>query len=302
MGANAASTPQADDLSGADRRFRTRTLVSGYAGAVVLYGYFSWWNKDVQRHVVAPDGSVSVQTLRNRTSNFRMADEGWFGQNTVAGGADKLGHAYSFYASTRLLTAALDRWAGQERVEAIWLAGLTSAGVSLAVELFDGYSLKYGFSTADMVMNLVGIGAGMLLESAPRWDEIIDLRWKYWRSADAKWLGERDPIADYSGQTYLVAFKASGIPRLRAIPALRFLELQVGYSSRGYAPHPGQFAPVQPRPHRNLYVGIGLNVSELLNATVFADGGGRSRSVSETLFEYIQLPGTHVLLRHGLDD
>ena len=299
-----ASLPvtHADQDGRSSSRFRTATLLSGYAGAVAAYGYFSWWTKDVQRHVIANDGSVSTQTLSNRTSDFRVSSEGWFGRNTITGGADKLGHAYSFYVSTRLLTSALDRWAGHRREDAIWLAGLTSAGVSLAVEVFDGYSREYGFSTADLVMNLAGIGAGMLLESSPRWDEVIDFRWQYRRSADAKWLGEGDPIADYSGHTYLVAFKASGIPKLRTNPWLRYLEFQVGYGSRGYAPHPGKFAPEQPRPHRNLYVGIGLNLSELLGATVFGNSSGRTRRVTENVLEYLQMPGTNVLVRYGLDD
>ncbi len=283
-------------------RFRTRALLSGYAAGVGVYGYFAWWNKSVERHVIGPDGSVTTQTLPNRTSNFRLSDEGWFGRNTETGGADKLGHTFSFYVSTRLLTSALDRWAGHERADAIWLAGVTSATVSLAVEVFDGYTRQYGFSTADLAMNLVGIGAGMLLESSPKWDEVIDLRWQYWRSADAKWLGETDPIADYSGHTYLLALKASGIESLRSNPWLRFLELQFGYGSRGYAPHPGRFAPVQPRPHRNLYVGIGLNLSELLGATVFKDSTSRTRRITEGFLEYLQVPGTNLLLRYGLDD
>ncbi len=282
-------------------RWRTTALLSGYAAAVGVYGYFSWWDKQVQRHVVGPDGSVTTETLPNRTSNFRVSDEGWFGRNTETGGADKLGHAFSFYVSTRLLTSALDKWAGRERDDAIWLAGLTSAGVSLAVEVFDGYTQQYGFSKADLAMNLVGIGAGMLLESSPKWDDIIDLRWQYWRSADAKWLGERDPIADYSGHTYLLVLKASGFETLRSNPWLRFLELQAGYGSRGYAPHPGRFAPIQPRPHRNLYIGIGLNLSELLGATVF-DGSSRTRRVTEGFLEYLQVPGANALWRYGLDD
>lgn len=281
--------------------WRSRALLAGYAGAVGVYGYLSWWNKDVQRHVVQPDGSVTTETFRNRTSHFRMGNEGWFGRNTVAGGADKLGHAYAFYVSTRLLGSALEQWAGQPREASIVTAGLTSAAVSLAVEVLDGYTLEYGFSAADLAMNLLGVGAGMLLESSPRWDQLIDLRWKYWRSADAKWLGERDPIGDYSGHTYLLVLKASGVPQFRSKPWLRFLELHVGYGSRGYAPHPGPFAPVQPRPHRNLYFGIGLNLAELLGATVL-DRPSRTRRIAETAFEYLQVPGTHVLLRHGLDD
>ena len=298
----AGSSGPADGKDADKVRFRTRALLGGYAAGVGVYGYFSWWNKDVQRHVVGPDGTVTTQTLQNRTSRFRISNEGWFGRGTENGGADKFGHAYSSYVGTRLLTSALDQWAGRDREDAIWLAGVTSATVALVVEVFDGYTLQYGFSTSDLVMNLVGVGAGMLLESSPKWDELIDLRWKYWRSSDAKTLGEYDPIADYSGHTYLLVLKASGVESLRRNSWLRYLELHAGYGSRGYAPHPGRFAPVQPRPHRNLYFGIGVNLSELLGDTVFKGSASRTRRFTETFLEYVQVPGTHLLFRHGLDD
>jgi len=291
----------AEGVSDADRRFRTRALVGGYAVAAGLYGYFSWWGKDVQRHVVNEDGTVTVETLPNRTSDFRFSDEGWFGKDSVAGGADKLGHAFAFYASTRLLSKTLDEWAGQPREQAIRVAALTSAAVSLAIEVFDGYSLEYGFSTSDMTMNLVGIGAGILLETYPQLDRLVDLRLQYWPSSDARKYEQTNPGNDYSGQTYLLVFKASGVPELRRIPWLRFVELQFGYGSRGYAPHPGPYAPDQPVKERNLYYGIGLNVAELLRSTVF-QGPSRTRRVTEGFLEYLQVPGTNWLVEHKLDE
>lgn len=288
-------------ISDADRRFRTRALVGGYAVAAGLYGYFAWWGKDVQRHVVNEDGTVTVETLPNRTSDFHFNDEGWFGKDTVNGGADKLGHAFAFYASTRLLGKTLDEWAGQPREQAIRIAALTSAAVSLAIEVFDGYSLEYGFSNSDMAMNLLGIGAGVLLETYPQLDRLIDLRLQYWPSGDARKYGQTNPGNDYSGQTYLLVFKASGVPELRRHSWLRFVELQFGYGSRGYSPHPGPYAPDQPVKERNLYYGIGLNVAELLRSTVF-QGPSRTRRVTEGFLEYLQVPGTNVLVEHKLDD
>jgi hypothetical protein len=288
-------------VSDADRRFRTRALVGGYAVAAGLYGYYAWWGKDVQRHVVNEDGSVTTETLPNRTSDFHFSDEGWFEKDSVAGGADKLGHAFSFYVSTRLLAKTLDEWAGQPRQDAIRIAALTSAAVSLAIEVFDGYSLEYGFSSSDMAMNLLGVGAGMLLETYPQLDRLIDLRLQYWPSSDSRKYGQTNPGNDYSGQTYLFVLKASGVPELQRNPWLRFAELQLGYGSRGYAPHPGPYAPEQPVKQRNLYFGIGLNVSELLRRTVFK-GPSTTRRVTEGVLEYLQVPGTNLLYEVNLDD
>lgn len=295
--AEAATTGAVSD---ADPRFRTKALLGGYAAGVALYGYFSWWGKDVQRHIVNEDGSVTVETMPNRTSDFHRSDEGWFGEDSVAGGADKLGHAFAFYASTRLLTAALNEWAGQPRADAILLAAVTSGAVSLAIEVFDGYSVEYGFSTADMVMNVLGIGAGMLLETYPRLDELIDFRLQYWPSSDSRKYGQTNPGNDYSGQTYLLVFKASGVPELQRNPWLRYVELQFGYGSRGYSPHPGPFAPEQPVKERNLYFGIGLNLTEVLRRTVFKEPS-TTRRVTEGFLEYLQVPGTNLLYEHKLD-
>jgi len=289
------------DISDSDRRFRTRALVGGYAVAAGLYGYYAWWGKDVQRNVVNEDGTVTTETLPNRTSDFHFSDEGWFGKDSVAGGADKLGHAFSFYVSTRLLAKTLDEWAGQPRADAIRIAALTSAAVSLAIEVFDGYSLEYGFSPSDMAMNLVGIGAGMLLETYPQLDRLIDLRLQYWPSSDSRKYGQTNPGNDYSGQTYLFVLKASGLPELQGNPWLRYLELQFGYGSRGYAPHPGPYAPDQPVKERNLYVGVGLNLSELLTST-FMKTPSVTRRITEGVLEYLQVPGTNWLYEIKLDD
>lgn len=299
----AASADQPDVTAAIDRNrshWRRNALLGGYVLGVGVYGFYSWWDKDVQRNRITESGDVVTETVPNRTSDFHVSDEGWFGKDTPNGGADKLGHAFSFYVSTRLMTRALE-WAGEERDRAIWTAGLTSAGVSLAVEIMDGYTLEYGFSREDLIMNLAGIGTGMLLEYYPAWDDAIDLRWQYWPSDDARKYGETDPIADYSGQTYLLVAKASGIPRLRDHRWLKYLEFQVGYGSRGYQPTPGPFAPDQPEKSRNFYYGIGLNLSEVLDATVFKGSGSRTQRITDTALEYLQVPGTNLLVEHNID-
>ena len=96
-------------------------------------------------------------------------------------------------------------WVTVER--AVKTAGLTSAAVSLAIEVFDGYSLEYGFSKEDLIMNLLGIGTASWLELHEDWDQVIDFRFRYKRSQPAKEFGENDAISDYSGQTYLLALK-----------------------------------------------------------------------------------------------
>lgn len=274
------------------RDFRTKMLIGGYTTAVALYGFSSWWTKDVERHVMLDDGTIVTETFKNRTSNFFVRNEGWLDEDSPNGGADKLGHAFSSYLSTRLMTRSFE-WAGHNRETATELAAITAASVMVGVEIFDGFTREYGFSKEDLIMNLAGVGTGILMEKYPQLDDVIDIRFHYWRSDNAKEMGETDPISDYSGQTYLVAIKGSGIPALKNNWFTRYLELAVGYGSRGYQPTRGQFAEPFPK-ERNLYVGLSLNLSQVLNDTWFKDNTEKTltQDIMENTLEYLQLPGT----------
>jgi hypothetical protein len=240
---------------------------------MAAYGKAKWWDEGF-------------------TGNFESENERWFGQNTYAGGADKLGHAFFAYTGTRLLTRAFE-FIGNEPQPALKFGFWTTLGIMTAVEVADGYSKQYRFSAQDAVMNLIGAGAGYLLERNADVDRLIDLRLHYKASANSSW----DPGGDYSGQTYLLVFKASGIAALRAHEPLRYLELAIGYGSRGYENSSPSFEH-----RRNVYYGISLNVSELLRQTVYR--GNREPSLfqkgTEMFFEYIQVPGTGIAAKHRL--
>lgn len=266
-------------LSENDRNFRTGALIIGGVGGVLAYGSKNWWQ----------DGF---------TGDFRTVDEGWFGQDTYAGGADKLGHAYFSYAGTRLLRHAFE-WAGNDKDTSIILSAATVLGTLAAVETLDGFSEKWKFSKEDLIMNVLGTGLGLVFEKNKQLDDLIDLRLQYWPSSDARRLNQKSPISDFSGQTYLMVVKASGMPQLRSHSVMRYLELAAGYGSRGYEPNEGTPFPDR---HRNLYFGISLNISEILGNTLFKDSEKKSRSqkITDTVLEYVQIPGTAALAPHRL--
>ena len=158
---------------GRQRRFRTQALIWGGAGTVLAYGAAVWWKEGSSGH-------------------FRTTSEGWFGQDTYAGGADKLGHAYSTYVGTRLLARGFE-WAGNNRDDAVVLSAATVFGTLLAVETLDGFSERYKFSKEDLIMNAVGTGLGLLFEKNRRLDDLFDFRLHYWPSGDAKRLNQVGP-------------------------------------------------------------------------------------------------------------
>ena len=254
---------------------RTRAIVTGTVAAVGLYGAFTWWRQGV-------------------SGKFRTVNEGWFRQDTYAGGADKLGHAFSAYAGTRLLKRGFE-WAGNDPEESLWLAAATTFGTLLAVEVVDGFSKEFSFSKEDFVMNTIGVGLGILFEKQKDLDNLFDFRVHYWPSSDARRLNRYNPIADYSGQTYLWVAKAAGVPALRKYDGLRYVELAIGYGSRGYEPSDG----VAVERSRHGYIGISINLSEVLNDTVFRNTrGSRAQQYTNTVLEYIQVPGTALLADH----
>lgn len=263
-------------LTPQDTKFRTALLISGLTLATGLYGFTSWWD--------------------NSSSQFEVRQEHWFGQDSPNGGADKLGHGFSAYIATRLLTKGF-QWAGHDQSQSAWLAGLTSGALLTGVEIMDGFTAEYGFSTEDALMNLTGISLGILLESHPTLDNLLDLRLQYWVSKDARRLNDYDPVADYSGQTYLLITKASGIPTLNRYPILRYLEFAMGYGTRGYQPTDGTDSQEK---SRNLYYGLSINLSQLLNDKIFPSQSSSLNTVTRHLLEYVQIPGTAVLLKHKL--
>ncbi|MDP3843190.1 MAG: DUF2279 domain-containing protein [Oxalobacteraceae bacterium] len=256
-------------------RQRTMGIIAANALGVGLYGRNNWWR----------DGF---------SGSFRSVNEGWFGQNTYAGGADKLGHLYANYAGTRLFARAFE-WAGNTPDASLTLAAWLTLGTFTAVEVIDGFSNRWRFSREDAVMNAIGVGAALLLEKNPELDRLLDLRLLYQPSYEQH--RKIDPFGDYPGQTYLVVAKASGVPALRNHSLLRYFELAVGYGARGYTDN---------RPNgtgnrsRNFYVGISINVSELLAQTVFKHAESRSRAqrAADTVLEFVQVPGTAAFARH----
>lgn len=262
-------------ISDGQKRLRTRLLNGGAIAGVLWYGAAHWWKDSM-------------------SSNFSTVNEGWFRQDTYAGGADKFGHMYSTYVGTRLLTRAFE-WAGHGRDKAAWLAAATTWGAMLAVETGDGFSSRYRFSKEDLVMNTLGTGLGLLLEKNPELDKVLDFRLLYRSSDDARRLNQVDIVDDHSGQTYLFIAKAGGIPALRKIEPLRYLELAVGYGSRGYEPNAGG------ERSRHIYYGISLNVAEILGASVFRESAGsRTQKISNGILKFVQLPGTAALADHRL--
>jgi hypothetical protein len=236
------------------RRQKTLLLNAGTMGAVLVYGFANWDYGE---------------------STFHFKDEGWFERDSGSGGADKLGHFWSSYALSHLYSYVYRKW-GYAESEANLYGALSNLGFQTFMEVADGFSSSQGFSYQDMIMNIMGAGAGYLWGKYPSLASKIDFRMEYkpeFSSGDFRFAD------NYERQSFLIAIKADGFDFVKN-PYLRYLEFHMGYYARGYEDY------VEGDPddrRRTIYVGIGFNVSKLVQ-----------KYVKTTVFDYIQIPYTSV--------
>jgi hypothetical protein len=94
--------------------------------------------------------------------------EGWFGQNTKEGGADKPGHVFTTYATAQGLSSLYEHWCFTPKDAALY-GSLSAVAIFGYMELGDSFS-DYGFSYEDFIANaLGGTGAIVTRTSPARW-------------------------------------------------------------------------------------------------------------------------------------
>ncbi|MFV8781882.1 DUF2279 domain-containing protein [Microbulbifer sp. SA54] len=218
------------------------------------------------------------------SSSFKFNEEGWFGMDTGSGGVDKLGHMYSSYLITEAIGHGLSR--NNEADFAATYSALWASSLMLYVELFDGYSADHGFSYEDVVFNSTGIALSYFRTRYPELKQLVDYRLDYIPSKAMKGF---HPVTDYTGMRYLLAFKAAGVPKLKKTP-LRYLELNLGYSAQGFK---AADAPYFPERETELFVGISLNLDELIFKP-FARQLGAVGKYGSTLSHYYQPRGSYL--------
>jgi hypothetical protein len=239
---------------------KTLLLNVGGMATIVAYGAWQWgYGKDT----------------------FQFKNEGWFQRDTKYGGADKLGHFWSSYALSHLYSYFYRKW-GYTDSEANLYGVLSNLGFQTFMEVADGFSSQ-GFSYQDLVMNIVGSGVAYIWGKYPSVARKIDFRIEY-----TPYFDHRDYAfsTKYDRQTFLIAVKADGFDVIKN-PYLQYLEFHMGYNARGYKDY--EVGGPDDR-RRKIYVGLGLNVSKLLQ-----------KYVDTRVLDYIQIPYTSVRKDFQLD-
>jgi hypothetical protein len=245
---------------GMSRETKALWLNAGGIATVLTYGVINW-----DYFQTTPQASA----------------EGWFGENTKSGGADKLGHFWSSYATSHLFSYFYEKFGyGQEKANLY--GALSGAGLQTIVEIGDSFSGDFGFSYEDFIMNLGGAGAAYILGKYPAFAEKIAFRIEYVPESLSDLGG--DIFTDYENQRYLIALKLDGFETFRN-SYLGYLELQAGYFTRGFE----QYQVGQPdHRQRSAYFGIGLNIDKIVR-----------KYYDTRIFDYFQMPFT--TLRTDID-
>ena len=220
--------------------------------------------------------------------NFRTRDEGWFARDTYAGGADKLSHAYYSFLVDRI-SYNLYRTNGLSHQSALKYSFIMATVIGLLIETGDAFS-NFGFSIGDFISDIVGAGLGHLLNSNAYLDELIGFQF-WWLDESAldqkKTANIFRQVSDYNRQKYILNFRFAAIPALREFKLTRYINLDLGYYTRGYK----STVPSPEGPARTLYTGVSLNLTQLLR-DLFPKSD--YAYYTSSFFKYYQAPYTAV--------
>ncbi|HEX3482909.1 MAG TPA: DUF2279 domain-containing protein [Kofleriaceae bacterium] len=254
-------------------------------------GYYKWGGDDRNCRYPGGPGFFSLCELT-----------AWAGSNTYAGGADKFGHAWSTMALARGGTELLSRYGGFDHLKSSLISAALADTLFFFVEVKDGYF--YEFSYSDLGADTLGAIIAVLLDNFPRLDEMLDYRVQYFPSrgyldniSGGNGYSRLNIAEDYSGETYLIAFHLGSIHALRDARHgawSRFVDLAIGFDSRGYKPSPPMGYPPYEH-HQDLFLGISFNAQGLFD-WLLEDRASRAarttRYITHGVFELFNLPYT----------
>jgi len=151
-------------------------------------------------------------------------------------GMDKIGHAVTAYQVCDYIDDWY-QWAGHTKSKSRLYSTLTAASFLTVVEVMDGFSAGWGFSSMDMLSNGAGLGA-FLINSKFSKNNSFSFKYGYlpssYRKLRPEQLGYNEVtslIKDYNAQSYWLSLNLSSLTKSEKIP--KWLNIAVGYGAEG---------------------------------------------------------------------
>lgn len=198
---------------------------------------------------------------------------------------DKFGHIFSAYYMGKLSIKSL-KWAGENKKNQLLYGGTFGFLFLTSVEVLDGFSKQWGFSTGDMVANATG--TGLLIGQELLWDEQrIYLKYSFHNTQHSNLrpnvLGKTLPerlLKNYNGQTYWLSANIWSFKKDSNFP--KWLNIALGYGANGMltgnknTPIPNLTAN-NIEPYRQFYLSLDVDFTKIKTQSKFL----------KTLFNFI---------------
>lgn len=150
---------------------------------------------------------------------------------------DKGGHLINSYYIGKFGVEIL-KWTGMPQKKAAWIGGNAGLAFLTSIEIFDGFSEQWGFSTGDVVANTAGAATCVVQELL--WQEQrIEWKLSFNPSPYAKYrpdeFGTTFPeklVKDYNGHTFWLSANVSSF-LIENSKFPKWLNLSIGYGADG---------------------------------------------------------------------
>jgi len=215
------------------------------------------WSLGIMGAVVA--GALANTLTETPHQGFHFAHEGWFGENTYAGGADKAAHFVQYYIISKEMSFLYEKL-GYTRDQSIAIGAGLALMAGIINETGDSIN-RYGFSYEDLVMDVSGAAIAAMISRLNAHD-LVGFRTGGLLPRYSVPTAPGEVGGGYSSQIYTADLKLAGVgDRLSInIGPLRYLLFSVTYGSKGYG------TGIPDLRERQVGFEVGLNSAEILNA------------------------------------
>ena len=214
--------------------------------------------------------------------SYHVDNEGWFGQNTTYGGADKAAHFVDYYLLSKEFANLFVRF-GHPRERARWLAAGVAGFTGLVNEIGDG-TTRHGFSPEDLTMDIGGALTAVLIDYLAV-EDLVGFRRGY---------ANFDDCCNYSNEIYTTDFRLAGAARRLGlnIGPLKYLLLSLTYGTRGYPSDTGT--------ERRVGFEVGLDFKQVLDDLNVRRNTWWGYGL-HVVFDNVRIPYTAVGYRYDLN-